>query len=270
MRAPGVPWSQRVGERFGRIVIVSTTVTGKAVVRCDCGTEKTVSISNVLAGRTKSCGCLQREVTARRMLTHGMSRTREYHIWAKLIQRCEDPNHRAFKYYGGRGITVCERWRSAFENFNSDMGPRPSSRYSVERKDNSRGYEPSNCVWATAKEQARNTRRNVWLEHNGRRMLAIDWAAHLGITRQAIEQRIKAGWSVERICTEPCAKVGEILRGHVPGQLIHFRGRSMTLSYWAAELGVGERTLRARLARGMTVESAFTNPVRQRISRKAA
>jgi hypothetical protein len=105
-----------------------------------------------------------------------------------MVERCTSQRHHAWENYGGRGITVCARWRS-FENFVADMGERPP-RTSLDRIDNDRGYEPSNCRWASAPEQRRNTRQNVYLEHAGLRMTQTDWAARLGITKQALRGRL--------------------------------------------------------------------------------
>src|SRR5690606_36633953 len=125
---------------------------------CDCGNEKSVRADSLVSGRILSCGCYHKEAVSQRTRTHGLSNTLEYHIWENMIQRCTNPNHLAFGYYGGRGITVCDRWRNDFTAFINDMGPRPSNCYSVDRIDVNKGYEPGNCRWATRETQMRNTR----------------------------------------------------------------------------------------------------------------
>lgn len=132
---------------------------------------------------------------------HGKSGTPEYGIWCGMINRCHCPTRSAYAKYGARGIYVCDRWRNSFEAFLADMGPRPSPSHSIERKDNDGPYAPGNCVWGTRRQQSRNTRSNIWLTHGGKTMLAVDWAKEIGITHQAIYQRIKWGWPTDRVCS---------------------------------------------------------------------
>lgn len=143
-------------QTFGRLTaleIKGRDCSGAAMWKCQCtcGNTKTISGSNLRAGRTKSCGCLQKE----RATTHGMTKTSEYPTWADMKRRCINPNHAAYKYYGGRGITVCKEWLHSFETFFKDMGERPSG-LTLERIDNDKGYYLENCIWATPTEQGRN------------------------------------------------------------------------------------------------------------------
>lgn len=126
--------------------------------RCACGVERNVSVTHLVNGRTRSCSA--KCSGGGRPKTHGLSHTREYHIWARLVRRCTNEKDDAYHNYGGRGINVCLRW-SDFENFYADMGPRPSAEHSVERRDNERGYEPANCYWATNSEQRKNRRTDA-------------------------------------------------------------------------------------------------------------
>jgi len=147
------------GVRYGKLTAIewrgSRQGATRWLVRCDCGVVKEVFIASVVSGKVVSCGCEHRKIVTK----HGMEGTRIYNVWASMLQRCRNPNHRAFHNYGGRGITVCKRWEK-FENFFADMGLPPPNR-SLDRRDNNRGYTPDNCRWATRSEQNRNQRRHM-------------------------------------------------------------------------------------------------------------
>lgn len=134
--------------------------------------------------------------------THGMSRTKIYNIWCKMVARCCDPGDKAYDRYGGRGIGICDEWRQSFEKFYADMGDPPKGK-SLDRRDNDLGYCKSNCRWATAKEQADNRRSNVCLEFGGKRMNLIQWSVQIGLPFKALWKRYNQGWSVEEMLTIP-------------------------------------------------------------------
>ena len=158
------------GQRYGRLVALeyvgsSSKKQALWLCQCDCGQKTTVRGAQLRGGRTKSCGCLMREVAAKGMSerqgTHRMTDSPEYRAWVQARARCRDSKHPAWKNYGGRGITVCERWNrphGGFEAFFEDMGPRPSPKHSLDRIDNSAGYCKENCRWTTWSEQSKNKR----------------------------------------------------------------------------------------------------------------
>lgn len=166
---------------------------------CDCARQTIVSLSGLRTRHSRSCGCLQREhaaETGRSKRRHGMSKHATYRLWQGMLNRCRNPEVDAFENYGGRGISVCDRWL-IFEHFLADIGPRPSSQHSLDRENNDGNYEPSNVRWATATEQARNQRSSVWIEAFGERKTRAEWAALTGISAHAIMRRINSGWDIE-------------------------------------------------------------------------
>lgn len=126
-----------------------------------------------------------------------------YWIWHGMKKRCHSPRDPSYPNYGGRGIRVCESWRTSFLQFVADVGTRPSAAHSIERIDNDRGYEPGNVRWATVLEQSRNRRTNRILHHDGKSMCVADWATELGMSRWVLKARVKTGWSTERALTQP-------------------------------------------------------------------
>lgn len=138
------------------------------------------------------------------MTTHRMTKTRTFRIWQKMRRRCNDPKEQNYSRYGGRGITVCDRWADSFETFLADMGVCPDG-MTLDRVNADGNYEPANCRWATMLTQSRNRTNNVILEHDGRSMCMSEWAAETGIRIGTLWWRHRAGWSVERILT---TKVG--------------------------------------------------------------
>lgn len=184
-----------VGQRFGKLLVLSYAGTDKHhktlwVCQCDCGSAPiTVVGSNLTKGNSKSCGCVKREHMAQLRAAHRMFGTPEYNTWAGIIQRCTNPNDKAWHNYGGRGIQVCDRWRNSFEAFYEDMGPRPA-RTSIYRIDNNGHYEPGNCRWADYATQGINRRTTHMIDGK----TIKEWAQELGIPyRTALARYTRKG-----------------------------------------------------------------------------
>lgn len=175
-----------------------------------------MAIGSLTSGNTTSCGCLHREGLAARNRTHGMSRTPEYEVWQAMIARCHRPGATFYELYGGRGITVCDAWREPFEAFIADVGRRPSAAHEIDRIDNDGNYEPGNVRWATRTQQARNTRRNRVLAHDGRTLTLVEWSAETGIAAELIRARIdRLGWSVSDALSRPSRGGGGVKQKEV-------------------------------------------------------
>jgi len=165
------------------------------VCKCSCGTIRSVDGHHLRRALTQSCGCLQKEQSSARLraqrITHGLSKTPEYRSWLAMLNRCNDPKNKQFKDYGGRGITVCRRWRK-FETFLADMGRRASG-LTLERRNNKLGYSPTNCKWADRFEQANNTRRSQLATFKGATKTVSQWARELGVNRRRLAGRLTRG-----------------------------------------------------------------------------
>lgn len=203
------------GKIFGRLTVLRFHGTAKDrqatwVCKCMCGTESIVAGGHLRSGHSKSCGCLSKELLKTGSITHGMSYTSTFGSWKSMLIRCGNPNNPAYKNYGGRGITVCDRWKS-FENFIFDMGEKPNGT-TIDRIDNDRGYEPGNCRWATVYQQSRNRRSNIWITVDGRSMVAKDWARELGTSQQVITNRIAKGWDAKSACSIKVLGPGQHMR----------------------------------------------------------
>lgn len=185
-------------QTFGRLTAIKKE-KDSWLCECICGKKRTVKTYDLTHSKTRSCGCLRREITGKQFTKHGQSKNRRYNVWASIVDRCENPNSPDYHHYGGRGIKICERWRNSVEDFIQDMGEQPSPKHSVDRINTNGDYEPSNCRWATQKEQTRNMRRNHMLTWEGKTQCISAWAEELNVPRSRFHDRLKLGWSVEKI-----------------------------------------------------------------------
>lgn len=167
--------------------------------RCECGTTKSMRVHSVVDGNTKSCGCRKTAATKRTFTTHGRTGTPEYRAYHEMRKRCLNTKNHAYDRYGGRGITICERWLNSFETFLTDMGERPSAKHSLDRINNEGNYEPGNVRWATHGVQGNNRRSTRLLSAGGRTMSHKGWAEELGVSPYMVRSRVEAGLSGDEV-----------------------------------------------------------------------
>ena len=206
-----------IGKKYGRLTVIEKIKDNKNKYSmckciCDCGNKCIVNIANVKSGHTKSCGCLQKETIGDINKKHGKRNTRLYDIWCGIKVRCYNKNDKNYKNYGGRGITICQEWFNNFINFyNWSMANGYTDDLSIDRIDVNGNYEPSNCRWVDRKTQNRNTRTNRYLTYKGETHCIAEWAEILHIKQYIIIERLKYGWSIEKIFETPVNYGGGLL-----------------------------------------------------------
>lgn len=187
-----------VGKKFGRLVVesVAEKIRGRTawVCRCACGARRTATTQHLVRGAIVCCGAGQCRTTTTK---HGHARkgqtTPEYGIWSSMKARCRSKENR---YYAGRGITLCKRWESSFAAFLSDMGPKPFPGATVERIDNSKGYSPANCRWATHTEQMHNQSKTLFVIYEGERLCLAEAARRAGVAYTTAHSRMSRGMEI--------------------------------------------------------------------------
>lgn len=237
------------GKSFGRLTVIRRYFPKNLpewkknqpqwLCSCVCGKSIVTDGRYLRDGDTKSCGCIEKEVLSNRNKIHGLSNTDEYRIWRGMKNRCY--NKKTYKYpdYGGRGIEVCKRWNDSFMNFVNDIGFRPTKNHSLDRIDVNGNYTPINCRWATSKQQSRNKRNNHWLEHNGLKMILIDWAKLFNVNQASLSEMLNKGKSFDEIYLFYTIKK--------PMKYIEYKGKKRTVSDWARYFGVHRETLLERI-----------------------
>ena len=203
------------GKRFNNLIIIKelprivvrykrTHRTRRQILcKCDCGKEFTSTPYNIISGNTKSCGCYRTIATGHRSRKHGMSRTSEYDAWCRMRDRCYNKDSKDYKWYGAKGIRVCRRWLTSFDNFLADMGKKPTRKLSIERKNSKKSYTPTNCVWDTQKEQVRNQDRVIKIHYQGKKRRLIEVCEELGLDTSSIRRRLRNGWTLNLALTTP-------------------------------------------------------------------
>jgi dimeric dUTPase (all-alpha-NTP-PPase superfamily) len=240
------------GKRFGRLAVLKKAEKSRYwECHCDCGTQKAIDGYNLLKGITNSCGCISRERLIERNKansTHNMRNTRLYHIWDTMKARCLRPISKDYKNYGARGITICEEWRSQFEDFYQwAMGNGYQSHLTLDRIDVNGNYEPSNCRWATAKQQGNNTRFNRQITINGETKTIAEWSEISGIGPKALRYRVESGWNEKDL----------LLPVGVQKVYITVGTETKTIKEWSKEKGISETVISKRYKAGIRGEDLF-------------
>ena len=197
------------GRQFARLTAIKFAEKRNGVsfwlFSCSCGKEKSICLYSVLRGTTRSCGCLhlERARSGLNQTIHGDTRKNMKHHplhsrWRDILKRCHCKTNKAYEYYGARGITICKEWKEdylAFKTWALSNGFKKN--LTLERIDNNKGYSPSNCRFATRKEQARNRRSSKFIEYKGKRQTLVEWAEETGINESCLGWRLK-NWPIER------------------------------------------------------------------------
>lgn len=197
-------------QRFTRLIAIKLDTSKEGlwwICKCDCGNFISVRAYSLANGDTQSCGCLHSEIMRTRNTTHNKSFSPEYNSWCGMIQRCTNPNSHKYSTYGGRGISVCERWLNSFENFYVDMGPKPGAEYTIDRENNNGHYEPNNCRWATKMEQSSNRSNNILIEgFDGVKTTLSQAARDNGLSFCTLKYRLNKGMTINKALTTPIDK----------------------------------------------------------------
>lgn len=196
-------------QRFGKLQVMEYMYSKDGhtywLCKCDCGNEVIRRSDHLITGRSKSCGCLRKEMLRQRKTTHGKTHTRLYNIWSGMKRRCINSNDKRYEDYGGRGITVCDEWKDDFQAFHDwAMENGYEEHLTIDRINNDGNYEPSNCRWATYQQQNKNYSRNRLITFEGRTQTVEQWAKEKDIAYSALYQRLFIyKWEIEEAFSKP-------------------------------------------------------------------
>jgi hypothetical protein len=240
--------SIRIGDVFGKLTIIGIQVNPnggtKCECRCECGNVRTFNRSALEVGNNQSCGCLWR--------SHGLTGSRIYLAWQNMKKRCDNPNNKSYKNYGGRGIKYCSKWE-VFDGFWEDMKDGYAENLTLDRIDVDGDYCKDNCRWVDRNVQANNMTTNNLITYNGETMTEAEFSRKYSLDYELFRHRLQDGWTVER-AMEPVKQKEEIT----------YNGVTKTVTKWAEERGMTYHQLKKRLMRGWSIDKALNQPLRKR------
>lgn len=257
------------GQTFGYLEVLydfDKFINGHKIHYChckcsNCGKEKDIYSSSLTTGSTKSCGCYNIEHNRELHTKHGISRHPLSGLWRDIKKRCFNPNCKAYKNYGGRGVVMCDRWKDSLETFYNDLIDSYNEHIekydklntTIDRIDVNGNYEPNNVRWATRKEQNNNRRNNHFITYNGETHTIAEWSDITGIEGRKISGRLSRNWDIAKALT---------LKENASERIITHNGEMHNLAGWDRLLGFPRETIAGRLANGWSEERALTTPVR--------
>lgn len=191
------------GNKYGMLTPIKYLGNQKWLCQCDCGNQSIHYAHHLKHGDVKSCGCMTEVWREQTRGFHQESKTRLYHIWDSMKQRCYNHNHVGYKWYGEKGIKVCEEWMDYLPFREWALSSGYAEDLSLDRVDSDKDYCPENCRWVTQTHQANNKSNNKYIEFDGKKLTYSQWAKETGLNKQTIRRRNLAGWSAEDILTTP-------------------------------------------------------------------
>lgn len=260
------------GQRFGRLTVISraenyVSPQGIKLARwnclCDCGNQKIAVGAELRKGNIRSCGCFQKEVAKNRLTKHGLTSTRLYGVWQDMRQGCLNPNSKAYKYYGGRGITVCDEWKDDFKAFydwamengyKEEIMPSGYNYWTIERINNDGNFEPDNCCWANRVAQGNNRQNNHLIEQENEVLTLAQTAKQKGVSRITLGARMsRYGWSTNDSLNTP---IGSHKRHN-----LEYQGETLSVSQCSEKFNINANTIYERIRNGLSLQEAVQTPL---------
>lgn len=250
-----------IGKKYGHLTVIglSDKMSGRKsywYCQCDCGNEVEVRSDHLTTGNTLSCGCLKKaqdRINLTKFHRHKESHTKLHDTWSRIKQRCLNPNNKSYVNYGGRGITICKEWSESYESFRDwSLNNGYADNLSIDRIDVNGNYEPSNCRWANAKQQANNRRSNLSVTYNGKTKTLKQWSEIFDLSYSVLSRRYKTGLRGSELFAPLETK-------YMP-KVVYYNGESHNLAEWARIYNLNRRTVQERYNKGIRPPELFEKP----------